>query len=231
MSASTERTDEAASTPALPRRLFDTVFSPGKMVEAMARDPKWLGAILVSMVLVAISTALLPPELMAEFQRRAALSRGVTPPPVTPRTLELIRWFSIGGGALSIALVGALMAGIYTLIFAFILGDEGRYRQYFAIFAHSMFIPTLFSLALVPLRIQTGDPQFTLNLGSFLFFLEPGYVANVFRFLDLTQLWSTAVIALGAHAIDRRRGFGSALTIMLVVTLAFALVFARFLPT
>jgi hypothetical protein len=228
---SNEASPEIPSTPALPRRLFDTFFDPGKMVEAMARDPKWLGAILVSMALVAISTALLPAELMVEVQRRAALARGVTPPPMTPRTLQLIRWFSIGGGALSIAIIGALISGIYTLIFAFILGDEGRYRQYFAIFAHAMFIPALFSIALVPLRIQTGDPQFTLSLASFLFFMEPGYVLNVFRFMDLTQLWSTAVIALGAHTIDRRRGFGSALTIMLVVTLAFALVFANFLPT
>lgn len=231
MTTTSESTTEWPSAPALPRRLLDTFFSPGKMVEAVARDPKWLGALLVSMLLVAVSTALIPPELMVDAQRRAALARGVTPPPMTDRTLQLFRVFSIGGGALAIAVIGALMSGMYTLIFAFILGDEGRYRQYFAVFAHAMFIPTLLSLPLVSLRIQTGDPQFTLSLGSFLFFLEPSYVLNVFRVLDLTQLWSTVVAALGAHAIDCRRGFGSALTIMLVVTLAFALILANFLPT
>lgn len=218
-------------TPTLPRRLLDTFLSPGKMVDAVVREPKWLAALLVSMALFAISTALIPPELMAEVQRRAALARGITPPPVTERTLQLIRWFSIAGGALSIAVIAFIMSGLYTLIFAFVLGDEGRFKQYLAIFAHAMFIPALLSLPLVPLRIQTGDPQFTLSLASFMFFLEPGYLLNLFRFLDLTQLWSTVVVALGAHAIDRRRSVGSALAIMLSITLAFALIFARFLPT
>ena len=218
--------------PALPRRLFDTFFSPSKMAREVAHEPKWFAALLVSAVLVGLSTGLIPPELMAEVQRRTLMSRGMTPPPTTPETLQLIRWFSIGGASVAILLVGFLMSGIYTLVFAFILGDEGRYRQYLAIFAHAMIIPALLSLALVPLRIQTRDPQFALSVGSFLgAFLEPGYLLNVFRFMDLTQLWSTAVIAFGAHAIDRRRSFGSALTIMLCVTLAFALIFANFLPT
>ncbi|MBM4183360.1 MAG: hypothetical protein FJ207_03940 [Gemmatimonadetes bacterium] len=231
MNPGSEIPEAARAAPRLPRRLLDTFFSPGKMVEAMASNPRWVGALLVSMVLVTISTALLPPELMVEVQRRAALARGVTPPPMSDRTLQMIRYFSIGGSALAIALVGLLMSGIYTFIFAFILGDEGRFKQYFAVFVHAMFIPTLLSLPLVPLRIQTGDPQFSLSLASFLFFLEPGYLLNVFRFMDLLQLWSTFVVALGAHAIDRRRSVGSALTFMLVVTVAFALIFARFMTS
>jgi len=218
--------------PGLPRRLFDTFFSPTKMADAVAREPKWFAALLVSALIVGLSTALLPPELMAEVQRRAALARGVTPPPLTPRTLEFIRWFGVVASTLVIFVIGFVMSGIYTLIFAFVLGDEGRYRQYLAMFAHAMIIPALLSLALVPLRIQTRDPQFALSVGSFLgTFMEPGYLLNVFRFMDLTQLWSTAVIACGAHAIDRRRSFVSAFATMLLVTLAFALVVANFLPT
>jgi hypothetical protein len=231
MSDAMEMTADGGSVPSLPRRLIDTVFSPGKMAEAVAREPKWLGALLVSMVLVGLSSSFIPPELMADMQRRAALSRGVTPPPINEQTLQLIRYFSIAGGALFMAIISFVMAGLYTLIFAFVLGDEGRYKQYLAVFAHAIVISSVLSLALVPLRIQTGDPQFTLNVGSFLPFLEPGYVRNVFRFMDLTQLWATAVVAMGAHAIDRRRSFGSALTIMLVVTLVFALIFGAVIPT
>lgn len=223
--------DATTEVPGLPRRLLDTFFSPGKMAEAVARDPKWLGALLVSIVLVAISTALIPPEMFAEVQRRAALQRGITPPPMSADTLRLIRIFSVAGGALAIAIISFVITGLYTLVFAFILGDEGTYRQYLAVMVHSSIIPALLSLGLVPLRIETGDPQFTLSVGSFLVFLEPGYVLNVFRLLDLTQLWSSAVMALGVHQIDRRRGFGSAFAILLCFTLAVALIIARFLPT
>lgn len=222
------RVDEP--TPALPLRLLDTLFSPGKMAEAVARDPKWLGALLVSMAVVALSTALLPPELMVEVQRRSALARGVTPPPVTDRTLQMIRYFSIGGSGVGVAAVALLLSGIYTLLFAFILGDDGRFKQYFAVFVHAMLIPALLSVLLVPLRIRTGDPQFALSFASFFYFLEPGYLFRVLRFLDLTQIWAVAVVALGAHAIDPRRSVASALTLMLMVTLAFALISARLVP-
>jgi hypothetical protein len=228
---SSDAPSEVRVTPALPRRLFDTFFNPGKMVEAVARDPRWLGALLVAMALVSLSTSLIPPEMMAEVQRRAALARGVTPPPMTERTLEFIRIFSVIAAPLAVAIISFVMAGLYTFIFGFILGDEGRYRQYLAVTVHSAFIPALLSLPLVPLRIQTGDPQFTLSLGSFLFFLEPGYVLSVFRFLDLTQLWATAVSALGFHEIDRRRGWASAFLILFCFVLAIALIVAAIAPT
>jgi hypothetical protein len=219
------------TTPALWRRLLDTFVSPSTMGRAVADDPKWAGALFVVLALIALSSALLPPELFAEVQRRAALARGTTPPPMTDDTLRVIRIFSILGGPIAVAVISFVFAGLYTFIFAFVLGDEGRYRQYLALSAHAAFIPALLSLPLVPLRIQTGDPQFGLNLASFLFFLEPGYVLNVFRMLDLTQLWATAVTAIGIQQIDRRRGFASAFAVLFGFMLMVALVFARFLPT
>ncbi|HUP52914.1 MAG TPA: hypothetical protein VM198_10585 [Longimicrobiales bacterium] len=49
--------------------------------------------------------------------------------------------------------------------------------------------------------------------------------------MDLTQIWSTLVVALGVHAIDPRRSFGNAAAILLGILLTFALVVGRFLPT
>ena len=220
----------ASATRSLPRRLYDTFVNPSRMGRAVADNPKWIGALLVVLALIALSSALLPAEMFVEVQRRAALARGVTPPTMTEDTLRIIRIFSIVGGPFAVGIITFVFAGLYTFVFGFVLGDEGRYRQYLALTAHAAFIPALLSLLLVPLRIQTGDPQFSLNLASFLFFLEPGYVLNVFRMMDLTQLWATVVTALGAHQIDRRRGFGSALVILLCFMLVVALVVGRFLP-
>ena len=220
-----------AVTPPLWRRLLDAFFSPGRMGAAVARDPRWIGALLVSMAIFAVATWLIPPELFAEMQRRAALERGVTMGPITDRTLSIIHAAAVAGGVVGFALIAFVLSGLYTLIFSFILGDEGRYRQYLALFAHASVIPALLSLALVPLRISTGDPQFTLNVGSFAFFLEDGYLANVLRLLDLTQMWSTAVIALGVTAVDKRRGFASAFGILMAMTLGVALAVAPFIPS
>ena len=121
-----------------------------------------------------------------------------------------------------------LFAGVYNVVFAFVLGDEGSYKQYLAVVSHAWFIPALFALLLVPLKISSGDAQLTLNLGLFMPFLPEGYFQNLFRFLDLTQIWSVLVIAQGAHVIDRRRSFGSAAAILLVLLLLMAAVIARF---
>jgi hypothetical protein len=217
--------------PPLPRRLLLAFVSPGEMARVVAAHPRWLGALLVCLVLVGLATWLLPAELFAEAQRRAALQRGVDFPPLTERALRTFHAFAVVGGTVGFALFSFILSGLYSLIFAFVLGDEGRFTQYLAVFAHASIIPALLSLPLVPLRIATGDVQFNLSLASFAFFLPGGYLFNVLRMMDLTQIWSTLVVALGVRAIDRRRSFGSAAAILLGIQLAFALVIARFIPT
>jgi hypothetical protein len=172
---------------------------------------------------------LIPPELFIEAQREAALERGVELPEMTDRATLAMRIVIPATTVVATLAMSFFFAGLYTVIFAFVLGDEGRYVQYLAAVTHAWFIAALFGLLVTPLRISTGDPQLTLNLGSFFFFLPDGYFLNVLRVLDLTQIWSTLVIAQGAHAIDRRRSFGSAAAILLVILVGVALVFGRFM--
>jgi hypothetical protein len=220
-----------ARPPPLPRRLFDTFFNPGKMVREVAEHPRWAAALLLCAALIALSTWLTPPELFAEMQRRAALERGVEVAPMTERALRTIRIASVIGGSIAFTVMGFLLSGLYTAIFAFVLGDDGRYKQYLAVFAHASFIPALITLPLVPLRVAARDAQFGLNLASFAYFLPDGYLLNVLRMMDLTQIWSTLIVALGVRAIDPRRSLVSAAAILLGIQLAIALVVGRFLPT
>lgn len=220
---------EAGPSP-LPRRLLDTFFSPGRMAREVAEHPRWVAPLLLCMTLIALSTWLTPPELFAEMQRRAALERGAEVLPMTDRMLRTIHVASTVGGAIAFGVMSFVLSGLYTTIFAFVLGDEGRFKQYLGMFAHAAFIPALISVPLVPLRVAAGDAQFSLNLASFAFFLEGGYLLNVLRLMDLTQIWSSLVVALGVRAIDPRRSFGSAAAILIGIQLCVALVVARFLP-
>ncbi len=215
--------------PSLPARLLAVLFSPGRLMAQLAERPKWAGAMLVAAALIGLSMGLIPAEVLMEVQREAALERGVDFPEMSDRAISIMRLVTPIATILSTIIFSFVFAGIYTLIFAFILGDEGRFKQYLAAVTHAWFIAALISLLITPLRISTGDPQFTLNLGSFLFFLPEGYFLNVFRAMDITQIWSTLVIAQGAHAIDNRRSFRSAATILLVIIFAFALLLARFI--
>jgi len=218
-----------APLPALPARLAAVFFSPGRLMRQLTDNPAWLGALLVSAAVVGLSMLLIPSELFIEAQREAALERGVELPEMTDRAMLAMRIVIPTTTVVATLAMSFFFAGLYTVIFAFVLGDEGRYVQYLAAVTHAWFIAALFGLLVTPLRISTGDPQLTLNLGSFFFFLPDGYFLNVLRVLDLTQIWSTLVIAQGAHAIDRRRSFGSAAAILLVILVGVALVFGRFM--
>lgn len=218
-----------APLPALPARLAAVFFSPGRLMRQLTDNPAWLGALLVSAAVVGLSMLLIPPELFIEAQREAALERGVELPEMIDRAMPAMRIVIPTTTVVVTLAMSFFFAGLYTVIFAFVLGDEGRYVQYLAAVTHAWFIAALFGLLVTPLRISTGDPQLTLNLGSFFFFLPDGYFLNVLRVLDLTQIWSTLVIAQGAHAIDRRRSFGSAAAILLVILVGVALVVGGFM--
>ena len=227
--AADERELDDVDLPALPKRLLMAFVSPGKLGEHLAEHPRWVAALLVSTALVVLSVTLIPAELVLEAQRTAILERGGDPSQIPEGAARFMRIVVPVATALSTVIFTFLIAGFYTVIFAFVLGDEGRYVQYLAVLAHSWFIAAVISLALTPLRISTQDPQFVVNLAGFFFFLPDGYLLNVVRALDVSQIWSTLVFAQGAHAIDERRSFGSAAAVGLTVVLALALLRAAFL--
>ena len=213
----------------LPKRLLYTVFSPGRMTVAVAEYPTWVGALLVSAVLIGLAAVLIPADILAEAQRRAALQEGSVQFRVEmgPDILRIV--------ASIVAMLGSivmsfLVAGVYGIVFGFILGDSGSYRQYLAMVAHASFVPAIAGLLYTPLRIVTVDPQFHLSIASFLVFMPDGYWLSFFRVMDLTQIWSMLIVAEGASAIDRRRTFASATLMLLGLLAALALIVARFIP-
>jgi hypothetical protein len=178
-----EQPDNARSDlPSLPARLFQVVVSPGKLTEQLARDPRWALALLLSVGLGALAVSLIPIDLMIEAQRQAALERGVEFPAMSGRALTAMRVGIPVATLVTTPIFAVLIAGFYAVAFAFILGDEGRFKQYLAVVAHAWFIPFLFSLLITPLRISTGDPQLTLNLTEIVVHEadQPDFVADLF---------------------------------------------------
>ena len=227
-----ERADatDLVTIPGIHRRFVDTFFSPSKMNAYLAAEPRWVVALVVSVALMGLQVALIPSEVWESLIREQSLAQGGTPLPMPDWVTDWMGILAAVGAAMTTAIAIPIGAGFLTVIFAFVLGDEGSYRQYLAVTAHSFFIPALVGLLIIPLKIATQDPQLTLNLGSFFFFLPSGYWLGVLTAMDLTQVWSSLVIAQGAHCIDRSRSFRSAVVILLSLMLAIALIVGRFLP-
>lgn len=197
----------------LPGRLIQTVFSPGRLGEELARRPVWGGALAVVVLLGMLQMLLIPAELWEELMREATLERGGEVPPWMG---TFMRYFRVVGAPVAMTIYIVVKGGLTALIFAFVLGDEGRFRQYVSVVAHSQVVPAAIGLLLVYPRVLTGNVEMTLNAGVFFSFLPEGYPLRLFTALDLTQLWAWVIVAHGAHAIDTRRSLTSAVTVVMV---------------
>lgn len=214
---------EVAPLSPFPKRVLELFFSPGRVVDGLAAQPLWGAAMLLGIVLVILQTTLIPADVWEAVIREQMLARGQDPTAFQGGT-PIFRILSIFGGAIGYVAVTFVFAGLITLVFAFVMGDEGRFKQYLALMIHAFLIPGILGLALVPLRIAQADPQLTLNVGTFLFFLPEGYILRWATMMDLTMVWAWLVVAQGAHAIDRRRSFASAaVTVMVLFVLSTAL--------
>lgn len=223
-SASEDATAHVQLSP-FPKRIVEVFFSPGRLVEGLAAKPLWGAALALGAALVLLQTVLIPTEVWQTMVREQMIARGQDPSAAVAGA-AMIRVFGTVGGTLAYLVMAMLFAGIATLVFAFVMGDEGRFKQYLAVLTHAMLIPGIVGLALVPLRIAQADPQLTLNVGTFLFFLPEGYLLRWATLLDLTALWSWLVLAQGAHAIDQKRSFGSAAAVLVSLFVVIMALFA-----
>ncbi|MCH7563048.1 MAG: YIP1 family protein [Gemmatimonadetes bacterium] len=225
--ADPESTPEAPKLPSLPTRALNVFFSPGEVMAGLKDNPAWVGALVVGAALTVSGAVLLPAEILEATMRQQIIERGGSADNI--ETMARIgRIVGIGGAAVFWFVMSAAMAGLLTLIFAFILGDRGRYKQYLAVLAHAFLISAVGVLAVLPLKIAAQDASLLLSVGTFLPFLEEGYFARVLGFVDLFGLWSWAVVGIGVAALEPKRTVGGAVGIVMVIPIALAMIFGIF---
>lgn len=188
-------------------------------------------ALLACSLLALASYLLIPVDLWNEMFREQAIRAGRPAPPANLASSPVVR---ISGSIVTLvmpALMVALAAGVTTTVFAFFLGDEGRYRQHLAVVAHAFLVPVASAVLLVPLKLVLRDPQATINLSVFAVgFDEESYAFRALRMLDLFVLWGWWLVAIGMTRLDRRRGLGSAVGVTLGLAVGMAMLFAVFVP-
>lgn len=222
-------TETTAPQPsALPVRVFKVFFAPGDLFESLREKPLWGGTLFLCGVLVALSVALIPSEIWIEMLRENAANQGTELLPFLESAGAMFTLFSVLGALVFFCLMAFVMAGIVTLIFGFLLGDEGKFVQYLSVVSHGLLISAVGGLILLPLRILQRDPEITLNLGTFLFFISEGYLFRVLKLMELFGLWGYLVMAIGVATIDPKRGLTSSMVVFFGLATAFALVFGIF---
>ena len=200
--------------PPLWRRCVLTFVSPGRLFDGLRDRPAWFGALLLATILTAVATHFVPDEAWRAMLRSQMLRLGGDPQGLEAALRMIPAYTALA--AITTFIFTFVFTAVITVVFAFLLGDEGSFRQYLAVVSHASLISAVGALIVLPLRIGQLDPQLTLSVGTFLPFLQEGYLQRVLRGLDLFGLWSLIVMALGVSEVDPKRRWGTAAIILLV---------------
>ncbi|TVP58225.1 MAG: hypothetical protein EA351_04255 [Gemmatimonadales bacterium] len=212
--------------PTLPRRVVMVVTAPVTLFERLKERPVSLGAMILGALLVGAAAAMIPVELMQETIREQMIAAGQDPGEAVG-TAGRVAWvFGIFGPLVFWPLLAVITAGLYSVIFLFAFGYEGSFRKLLSITAHALLVAALGTLLLAPLRMITADPQLTLSVGSFFFFLEDGILLRFLELLDLFNLWTYVLIGIGAAVIDGSRSRTEGAMVALGAAVLFSFVLA-----
>lgn len=210
----------------LHRRVVGTFFSPGETFEGLKDEPSWAGVLLIGAGVTALATGFIPVEAWEAMLREQLQASGGESPADPASMAAVVRWTGVAGAVVFWFVWALLVAGVTTLLFAFFLGDEGRFRQYFAVVSHALLVLALGAVVTLPLKIAQSDPRVSLSLATFAVGMEEGYLYRLLRFLDLFTIWALVLVALGASRLDPARTWKGATTALLTVFLGMGLLVA-----
>lgn len=211
--------------PSIFKRLIDVFVRPAELFDTLRERPVWGGALVLGAVLVVASMLAIPADVWTEMFRASMAEQPDAAEAMEGVGSTLMRVFAVGGGFVFWAVWACLVAGVATLAFVFVLGDEGKFKQYLSVTCHALLIAAVGGLLITPLRIAQANPQLTLSLGTFL----PAGDSYFYRFLsglDLFMIWGYVVLAIGASRIDKRRSVMSATVVMMLFMLVTTALFA-----
>jgi hypothetical protein len=225
----TSNAAEPVRLPPLPLRALQVFYAPGELFDRLAKRPAWAGALLLGCALVALSFILIPAEVWQQTFREQMMRSGRQMPEGFDMS-GAARWFGLIGGVVFWFFLAFFITAVITVVFHFLLGDEGRFKQYLSVVGHALIIAAVGALAILPLRLAQSDPQLTLNVGLFMPGDADNYLIRVLRMVDLFMIWSYLVMAVGITRVDPRRGWGSAAVVLILFGIGVAMIFAAVTP-
>jgi hypothetical protein len=225
--------DAPAAEPPLPNlavRVGQLFVSPGKLFDALRRQPKWLGALLLVVGIALLSSVLIPSDIITESLRQQMLrSRPDAPAEAIQKGLAMARIFTFVGPVVFMPLVIVVVSAVFFLIYEMGLGGEAGFRAVFSATSHTMLIPTIGGLATLPVVIKAKDLQATLTMDL----LTPGldHAGYAYRFLHgigFFGVWAAVVLGIALSRIYPKRSAGGSISLVLVFYLGLKAVQAIF---
>lgn len=206
---------DSTETAGLASRLIGVVFSPRDAYTAVAANPRWLGAMLVSgLIIMAVNVIFLSTDVgkSATLDQQLGVMKalGVT---VTDQMVQQMEsrmayapYTTAASLLVALPLMGAIMAGLLLAVFTAVLGGGATFRQVYAVVAHSMIIGAIqqaFSFPIMYTREELTSPT---KLSVFFPMLgETSFFTYFLGAIDLFYIWSMINVSIGIAVLYKRR--------------------------
>jgi len=219
-------TPESPAAPApksLVARFVGVVFSPQETFRSIVAHPKWLGMLVVIILLMTVGMFAF---LTSEVGRAAFLDQlssggpfGQPPSDEQFRQIEqmanVMVYTTIGGQVVVIPIWYVIMAGVLYAVFNAGMGGTATFKQLITVVVHSGVVGVVGQLFVLPLNYVRGTMTSATNLGALLPMLPEGsFVAYLFAAIDVFMIWSVVVLAIGLAVLYRRRTQPIAITLL-----------------
>jgi hypothetical protein len=203
----------------LPRRIMDTFIAPIALFRRFGARPPWLDVMLISLAVTAVGWMLIPASVWEVAVDEMLRQRPDAAGGMSPEAMAgMQRWISVAGVVVMSWVMLAIQAGLMVLLFSVVLGGSATFRQYVSVVAHSMLIGAVGMLATIPIIIQRQDLRAGITLAAVVPNADPqSFVYQFLNSFSVFLVWQTVVMGLGAHALNRRIGAGTAVGVMLVL--------------
>ena len=221
-------TAQPVSQPGLLARIVGVLTSPKSTFAAVAARPRWLGVMAITLVIGAACQYYI---MSSQGMQDAMFEQATRNPNMSDQQVAGVERFInvlpyvIAGATLILGpLFSAVIAGILLLIFSTLMGGEAKFKQVYAVMAHSGVVSTVAALlgaGLIMLGAQpTGANPPGANLGIFVPMLEEtSFVTQFLSAIDLVLIWWLVTLSIGLAVLYKRRTGGIAFTLLCVYVL------------
>ena len=221
-------TAQPASQPGLFARIIGVLASPKQTFAAVAARPRWLGVMTITLVIGAACQyyIMASPEMQDAMFEQATRNPNMSDQQVAgvERFIGALPYVIAGATLILGPLFSAVIAGILLLIFSTLMGGEAKFKQVYAVMAHSGVVSTVSALLAAGLIMigakPTGANPPGANLGIFVPMLEEtSFVTQFLSAIDLVLIWWLVTLSIGLAVLYKRRTGGIAFTLLCVYVL------------
>jgi len=215
-----------AAPQSLPARVVGVLTSPGDTFRSVAADPRWLGVMLLTTLVVAglwfwfLSTESGQAAMLDQQVRQIeAWGQTVSDQQYTgiQQSLPFMRYIVSGTTLVIGPLMTLITAGLLFAVFNAGLGGNAAFKQVFSIVAHAGIVMLLQALVIMPLNYVRESTTSAFNLAVFLPMLDENSLAARFLgMIDLFIIWWLVVLAIGLAVLYRRKTQPIAITLFVI---------------